>query len=107
MSWVNLDDAYVNKTGDTIAGDLSVNGALSVNDGKGTDTAYNVANAITTLKNSASKLMVDSIRGAYFTKNEGNGHYEIWLDNMCLYFTMDGIGVYNSATQGGFYIPKP
>ena len=28
MSWVNLDDVYVNKTGDTIAGDLSVGGEL-------------------------------------------------------------------------------
>lgn len=55
MSWVNLNDVYVNKTGGTIAGDLSVNGALTVNDGKGTNTTYNVANEITTLRNSVSK----------------------------------------------------
>lgn len=54
MSWVNLDDVYVNKSGDTIAGDLSVNGALTVNDGKGTNTTYNVANEITTLRDSVS-----------------------------------------------------
>ena len=54
MSWVNLDDVYVNKTGDTIAGDLSVGGALTVNDGKGTNTTYNVANEITTLRDSVS-----------------------------------------------------
>lgn len=55
MSWVNLDDVYVNKSGDTIAGDLSVNGALKVNDGKGTNTTYNVANEITTLRDSVSQ----------------------------------------------------
>lgn len=56
MSWVNLDDVYVNKTGDTIAGDLSVGGALTINDGKGTDTTYNVANEITTLRDSVSQI---------------------------------------------------
>lgn len=55
MSWVNLNDVYVNKTGGTIAGDLSVNGALKVNDGKGTNTTYNVANEITTLRDSVSQ----------------------------------------------------
>lgn len=56
MSWVNLNDVYVNQTGGTIAGDLSVNGALTVNDGKGTDTTYNVANEITTLRDSVSQI---------------------------------------------------
>lgn len=56
MSWVNLNDVYVNKTGDTIAGDLSVGGALTVNDGKGTGTTYNVANEITTLRDSVSQV---------------------------------------------------
>ena len=55
MSWVNLNDVYVNQTGGTIAGDLSVNGALTVNDGKGTNTTYNVANEITTLRDSVSR----------------------------------------------------
>ena len=56
MSWVNLDDVYVNKSGDSIAGNLSVGGALTINDGKGTDTTYNVANEITTLRDSVSQL---------------------------------------------------
>lgn len=60
MSWVNLDDVYVNKTGDTIAGDLSVGGALTINDGKGTDTTYNVANEITTLRDSVSQVSLYS-----------------------------------------------
>lgn len=60
MSWVNLDDVYVNKTGGTIAGDLSVNGALTVNDGKGTNTTYNVANEITTLRDSVSPTVIAS-----------------------------------------------
>ena len=55
MSWVNLDDVYVNKSGDSIAGDLSVGGSLTVNDGKGTNTTYNVANEITTLRDSVSQ----------------------------------------------------
>lgn len=59
MSWVNLNDVYVNKTGDTIAGDLSVGGALTINDGKGTDTTYNVANEITTLRDSVSPTFVE------------------------------------------------
>lgn len=55
MSWVNLDDVYVNKSGDSIAGNLSVGGTLTINDGKGTDTTYNVANEITTLRDSVSQ----------------------------------------------------
>lgn len=55
MSWVNLNDVYVNQTGGAIAGDLSIGGALTVNDGKGTDTTYNVANEITTLRDSVSQ----------------------------------------------------
>lgn len=56
MSWVNLDDVYVNKSGDSIAGNLSVGGALTINDGKGTNTTYNVANEITTLRDSVSNV---------------------------------------------------
>ncbi len=55
MSWVNLNDVYVNKSGDSIAGNLSVGGALTINDGKGTNTTYNVANEITTLRDSVSQ----------------------------------------------------
>lgn len=66
MSWVNLNDVYVNKTGDTIAGDLSVGGALTVNDGKGTGTTYNVANEITTLRDSVSpKLLAETQSTSY------------------------------------------
>ena len=64
MSWVNLDDVYVNKTGDTIAGDLSVGGALTINDGKGTDTTYNVANEITTLRDSVSHTGFTCLKGS-------------------------------------------
>ncbi len=108
MSWVDLNDAYVNKTGDTIAGDLSVNGTLNINDGKGTDTTYNVANEITTLKNSASKIVIsgDNVNKINFMKNSGNDHHEIWFDDTCIYFTTSSIGVYNSTTQQGFQINK-
>lgn len=55
MSWVNLDDVYVNKTGDSIAGNLSVGGTLTINNAKGNGGTYNVANEITTLRDSVSK----------------------------------------------------
>ena len=64
MSWVNLDDVYVNKTGDTIAGNLSVGGALTVNDGKGSGGTYNVANEITTLRNSVSPAGFTCLQGS-------------------------------------------
>lgn len=64
MSWVNLNDVYVNQTGGTIAGDLSVNGALTVNDGKGTNTTYNVANEITTLRDSVSPIGFTCLQGS-------------------------------------------
>ena len=57
MSWVNLDDVYVNKSGDSIAGNLSVGGALTINDAKGTGGTYNVANEITTLRDSVSHVL--------------------------------------------------
>ena len=63
MSWVNLDDVYVNKTGDSIAGNLSVGGTLTINNAKGNGGTYNVANEITTLRDSVS-LTTDACKGA-------------------------------------------
>ena len=60
MSWVNLDDVYVNKSGDSIAGNLSVGGALTINDAKGSGGTYNVANEITTLRDSVSQMQKDN-----------------------------------------------
>ena len=76
MSWVNLDDVYVNQTGGTIAGDLSVNGALTVNDGKGTNTTYNVANEITTLRDSVSHIIKTK---QIDTTTDPNGYVETGL----------------------------
>lgn len=56
MGWVNLDDVYVNKSGDSIAGNLSVGGTLTINNAKGNGDTYNVANEITTLRDSVSKI---------------------------------------------------
>lgn len=64
MSWVNLDDVYVNKTGDTIAGNLSVGGALTINDAKGSGGTYNVANEITTLRDSVSPTGFTCLQGS-------------------------------------------
>lgn len=76
MSWVNLNDVYVNQTGGTIAGDLSVNGALTVNDGKGTNTTYNVANEITTLRDSVSHIIKTK---QIDTTTDPNGYVETGL----------------------------
>lgn len=54
MTWVNLNDVYVPKTGGTITGALTVNGNLTINDGTGNGTTYNVANEITSLRDSVS-----------------------------------------------------
>ena len=64
MSWVNLDDVYVNKTGDSIAGNLSVGGALTINDAKGSSGTYNVANEITTLRDSVSPTGFTCLQGS-------------------------------------------
>lgn len=73
MSWVNLNDVYVNKTGGTIAGNLSVGGALTINNAKGNGGTYNVANEITTLRDSVSQEKVGDYRvdlvGATFNVN--------------------------------------
>lgn len=67
MSWVNLNDVYVNKTGGTITGDLTVNGSIKVNDGKGDGGIYNVANEITTLRDSVSQ-----VKAVEFYELDGN-----------------------------------
>ena len=80
MSLVYLNDVYVNKTGDTIAGDLSVGGALTVNDGKGTNTTYNVANEITTLRDSVSHdyIVAQGTSGIWFYRKWNSGLAEFW-----------------------------
>lgn len=81
MSWVNLNDVYVNKSGDAIAGDLSVGGTLTVNDGKGTNTTYNVANEITTLRDSVSQ---DTGWIKLYTGYNGYIKYRVTLNTCCL-----------------------
>lgn len=115
MSWVNLNDVYVNQTGGTIAGDLSVNGALTVNDGKGTNTTYNVANEITTLRDSVSQCklqykiytgskVINSIEswGTLFTRDEFVSNFgrafNAAKDNILV---MNGDGIANNITVLG------
>lgn len=76
MSWVNLNDVYVNKSGDSIAGNLSVGGALTVNDGKGSGGTYNVANEITALRDSASEIT--ALRDS---ASQTNGQFKYVKDN--------------------------
>ena len=107
-NWVNLNDVYVPTNGGSVNGDLGVKGTLTVDDKTGNNTTYDVANEITALRDSTSKLNVrSSINHVSFEHNKGNDHREIWFDDTCIYFNMDSIGVYNSITQQGFYIPKP
>ena len=113
MSWVNLDDVYVNKSGDSIAGDLSVGGALTVNDGKGTNTTYNVANEITTLRDSVSQIRNRVLlwsgtagRGVKITINDDYSFKE-FKSFYCLTGADKAIGlplVRNSVIQQGQYL---
>ena len=115
MSWVNLDDVYVNKSGDSIAGNLSVGGALTINDGKGTDTTYNVANEITTLRDSVSqcktqykiytgsKVINTTVSwGTLFTRDEFISNFgrafNAGKDNVLV---MNGDGIANNITVLG------
>lgn len=110
-NWVNLNDVYVPANGGSVNGDLGVKGTLTIDDKTGNNTTYDVANEITALRDSTSKLSVN-VNKITFNKSAG-GHYEIWFntntgDNVCIYFsTTEGIGVYDSNTQGGFSYPKP
>ena len=88
MSWVNLNDVYVNQTGGTIAGDLSINGALTVNDGKGTNTTYNVANEITTLRDSVSHIIKTK---QISTTTDSNGYFKTGLSSTQIPIGIGGI----------------
>lgn len=107
MSWVNLNDVYVNKTGDTIAGDLSVGGALTVNDGKGTGTTYNVANEITTLRDSVSQEKIGdyqvNLAGSIFDINAVYIPHQNAIRVICKrisgYMTASGNGYKNASVQ--------
>ena len=109
MSWVNLDDVYVNKTGDTIAGDLSVGGALTINDGKGTDTTYNVANEITTLRDSVSRANVFSGSKVITFSSERHALFEVdeqqRLFGRALDAARDYVGVMNGDGSVSEFIP--
>lgn len=106
-NWVNLNDVYVPSNGGSINGDLGVKGTLTIDDKTGNNTTYDVANEITALRDSTSKLTIsDSAGHIYFEKNNSNNHREIWFDDTCIYFTVDAIGIYNSTTQQGFQINK-
>ena len=110
-NWVNLNDVYVPANGGSVNGDLGVKGTLTVDDKTGNNTTYDVANEITALRDSKSKLLVGDSAGHITFNKSSNGHYEIWFntgtESICIYFNMDSIGVWNGTTQNGFYFPKP
>lgn len=112
-NWVNLNDVYVSANGGSVNGDLGVKGTLTVDDKTGNNTTYDVANEITALRDSTSKLLVGDSAGHITFSKSPSGHYEIWFntdtgDNVCIYFSMtEGLGVYDGNTQAGFNYPKP
>ena len=85
MAWTNLDDVYVSANGGTIAGDLKVNGTLTINNKKGTNTTYDVASQITSLRDSVSptKLYESSTWSVYAIGNM------VWV---CAYGVKTGSG---------------
>ena len=83
MAWTNLDDVYVSANGGTIAGDLKVNGTLTINDKKGTNTTYDVASQITSLRDSVSqcKIQLNNCRlytGRFNIKSGATGWIRLW-----------------------------
>lgn len=56
MAWVSFNDIYVNKAGGSVSGNLSVNGALNINSGKGDGSTYNVATQLTNLNNNKAAV---------------------------------------------------
>ena len=80
MTWVNLNDVYVNKTGGTITGDLAVNGNLTINGATGNGTTYNVANEISTLRDSVSQdyIVKQGASGIWFYRKWNSGLAEFF-----------------------------
>lgn len=56
MAWVSLNDVFVNKAGGSISGNLSVDGSLTINSGKGDGSTYNVATQLTNLNNNKAAV---------------------------------------------------
>ena len=56
MAWVSLNDMFVNKAGGSISGNLSVDGSLTINSGKGDGSTYNVATQLTNLNNNKAAV---------------------------------------------------
>ena len=88
MTWVNLNDVYVSKTGGgTIEGDLSVDGSITVNDGSGNGSEYNVATEISNL-NDLTTVTSAPITFASGYKSYGSGYPNtVWkFGNICCMF---------------------
>lgn len=60
-NWVNLNDVYVPANGGSFNGDLGVKGTLTIDDKTGNNTTYDVANEITTLRDSVSQTNAAAI----------------------------------------------
>lgn len=95
MAWVNLNDVYVNKTGGTITGDLTVNGSIKVNNGKGDGGIYNVANEITTLRDSVSQVPIKEWK--ILSSSKISGTWGQWNEDIHI--------AYNGTSSDWTFIP--
>lgn len=86
-SWKSLSDVYVPNTGGDITGDLEVSGNLTVNDGSGEGTTYDVASEITDLKSAWDSVSQDYIveRITWANPDATNEVYNIekWASGFC------------------------
>ena len=76
MPWKSLGDLYLPKTGGSISGSLAVNGNLTVNDGSGNDTTYDLASEISELKDAG--IVAQGTSGVWTWRKWESGIAECW-----------------------------
>ena len=94
--FINLSEIYLPTAGGTIDGDVEVGGAITVNDGSGAGTNYDVAYEISQLKaeNEELKAAWDSV--SQFSTSETNTG-QTWIDGSAIYRRVFNFG----AIEGG------
>ena len=70
MTWVNLNDVYVEKTGGVVNGNLDVKGTILVDNGSGDGKKYNVAKEI------SNRIKTHGISDATLDGTDLNCHFQ-------------------------------
>lgn len=99
MAWESFNDIYVPNTGGSIEGDLEVSGNLTVNDGSGEGTTYDVASEITELKSawdSVSQDISDLIVKPTMYTMEGSNQISFSWTGSALAIYIDGTKVWTT-----------